>query len=759
MSDPQDLLYTNQFISTEILSDKSISKNVEYYSRFQNYIENNVQDDTKKYIDSDEYETSDVNIKKILNKPWPLNGNKNHYPLFDTYISDISTNRYKKEIITKINIDSRNRDIAKYSNINNFEINLPRVFSNITKYIINDLMFINTNQSLDNYGNSLAWQYVSQNYLITNNIDTTIIPSPSLKNISYSKLPNSAFAYTAQSNSTSDVDNYLVYQTYVPPGFYTIENLITDIKYNTSLILHGQNATQEVKIVEEPYIAYTKRIGTPHLFSCSINPISSVVRFVNRIEEVKICAIQTFSPYENNFIANDIFYTFSSENTSSTNYSLDTSLIYILIPQISDVTSQYYYNVNCIYTPNAFPLVITDLNFNIGNINYDLINYTEFFDLKIYTSNDYTESELDSISHYKFIDTITITSTSNVTFSETYIRLGLRLSNGNLNGNLHNLGGKVINPSITENIVMEQSLNNFLNNYNSNSFYISTTAANTFYTKGIINNFNYIDINPLVGRALLYRWIFDKKGDSYINYEFETNNEKKRSLLHILAWPIANETFDKYTIETNNGYKFVHTNYNSYVLNKNSLRLFTNFTNRNNQPILRLNLQYFSNNYYFYSNSYIFLKINLNPVNNSHSQYLNALSLENIQYNQNYVDGKFMNVGIGEDFTSSSFCSVIEVYKKDPTNIYTKILLSDVPGNYSIQTSNIINNNSYYVNYDSVNDNITSISVEIYDPTLKIISRPNDFSFTLEMHEVHDILKETLINTKTNNISTTGSFI
>lgn len=51
MSDPQDLLYTNQFISTKILSNKSISKNVEYYNRFQNYIENNIQDDTKKYID------------------------------------------------------------------------------------------------------------------------------------------------------------------------------------------------------------------------------------------------------------------------------------------------------------------------------------------------------------------------------------------------------------------------------------------------------------------------------------------------------------------------------------------------------------------------------------------------------------------------------------------------------------------------------------------------------------------------------------
>ena len=83
MSDPQDLLYTNQFISTDILSDKELTKETEYYDRFKNYVDNGSSDEIKKYIDKDLYESDPVNINRILHKKWPLNGNKNHYPLFD----------------------------------------------------------------------------------------------------------------------------------------------------------------------------------------------------------------------------------------------------------------------------------------------------------------------------------------------------------------------------------------------------------------------------------------------------------------------------------------------------------------------------------------------------------------------------------------------------------------------------------------------------------------------------------------------------
>jgi hypothetical protein len=42
---------------------------------------------------------------------------------------------------------------------------------------------------------------------------------------------------------------------------------------------------------------------------------------------------------------------------------------------------------------------------------------------------------------------------------------------------------------------------------------------------------------------------------------------------------------------------------------------------------------------------------------------------------------------------------------------------------------------------------------------MKLLSISNDFSFTVNMHEIKDVLKETLINTKNNNVNTTGNFI
>jgi hypothetical protein len=51
------------------------------------------------------------------------------------------------------------------------------------------------------------------------------------------------------------------------------------------------------------------------------------------------------------------------------------------------------------------------------------------------------------------------------------------------------------------------------------------------------------------------------------------------------------------------------------------------------------------------------------------------------------------------------------------------------------------------------------MSIGVYDSTLKLLSNTNNFSFTLDIHEVKDVLKETLINTKTNNVNSTGNFI
>jgi hypothetical protein len=142
MSDPQDLLYTNRFVSENILSDKQLTDETKYYDRFKNYIDNEKDSEIEKYINNDTLESSPINLNKTLNRKWPITNNRNHYPLFDTYINDISSNTYRKEVITKVNIDSSNRDLSRYFYPNKFSIPFPKVFNNIKSVVLNDICII-----------------------------------------------------------------------------------------------------------------------------------------------------------------------------------------------------------------------------------------------------------------------------------------------------------------------------------------------------------------------------------------------------------------------------------------------------------------------------------------------------------------------------------------------------------------------------------------------------------------------------------------
>jgi hypothetical protein len=776
MGDPQDLLYTNQFISTNILSESELANETNYYDRFTKYVNNETKNDIQEYIENNDYETSDINIDKTLNKPWPVGNKKNHYPLFDSYTNDISVNRYKKEIITKVNIDSRNRDIEKYPYPYIFSLPFPKVFRNIKKFVINDIICPNIIHSVSNYNNNLAWQYASENFLVNNNIDVSIIPVPDkARLVSYSSLPNSVYSYSvsAGSGNIPTLDNYLLYQTELPEGNYTVINMIKSIKYYTSIILHGSNISKNnTNIVEQPYLGYPRRLGTPHLFSTDINVESNAVKFVNRIEEVNISAFQTFSPYDTNFSDDDIFYKFSSQYLENIPYNLNNNYVYILVPAISDTTYQYYLNINCIYSPNAFPLVITNLDFSVGNIDPNIINYTPFYDIQIYLQNGYTEDELKSISYYKFIDTITFSINNN---NKVYLRYGLNISLGTSGGKTYNVNGLSLKPCDSDTIILSESLRRLIDNYGnivipqslSGTFINSTTTSepgiintnvnSTITTSGILTDYKYINQNILIGRALLFRWVFDKVDNLYTQYEVETNNVKKRSLLHTLAWPIANETYSLYTFDNNYGFRFIQTNYNSLYISSNSSNSLNTLFN-NEYPQLSLNLQKYGNDYFFITNSYIYLKISFNTSSSTedNNQIVNAVSSNILQYNQNYVINNTFYVGIGEDYTCIN-TNTLTVYRIDQYNIFAKILVSNNPGSTDTILSNIINNNSFNILYDNTLDNVDAIDVSIYDSSLKLLYTSRDFSFTLNIYEVKDVLKETLVNSKTNDVISNGN--
>jgi hypothetical protein len=198
---------------------------------------------------------------------------------------------------------------------------------------------------------------------------------------------------------------------------------------------------------------------------------------------------------------------------------------------------------------------------------------------------------------------------------------------------------------------------------------------------------------------------------------------------------------------------------NGYIIDKNQINypLITI-----NYPQQKLNLQYESNNYYIISSNYVYLKLdfNINENNVSQENIINAIEQINLQYNQNYVESIYFNVGIGEDYN----CLLgnnpnIKLYPKNQTNIFAKILIGSYPGNTDILASNIVNNSNFSINYDFLFDNISGVIISVYDSQLRLLNLFNNFSFTMNIHEIKDVLKETLINTKTNSVNSTGSFM
>ena len=329
MSDPQDLLYTNQFLSNEILTEKNLVDQSKYYDRFVKYFTETQQDETEKYVQNNLTEDDSINIKRISDTKWPVNSNRNRYPLFDKFTNDISTNRYKKEIITKINIDSKNRDITKYYYPNSFIIPFNKTFNSIKKIVMNDIIFRNFQKSITKEYNAFAWQYASQTYLLNSNLDRAIIPVPNQsKSISYSALPYAVFTTNISSNNSNNgsFDNDLVYQTSISTGYYTVTQLLDEVRIKTGSILHGVNQNNNnPNVVEGPYNSFQNRIGTPHIFQYYENVNTNKIKFVNRMEELQIMAIQTFSPYENNYSTTDIFYNYYNDKI------LDNTAIYITI--------------------------------------------------------------------------------------------------------------------------------------------------------------------------------------------------------------------------------------------------------------------------------------------------------------------------------------------------------------------------------------------------------------------------------------------
>jgi len=196
MIDPQDLLYTNNFIDTNIINESQIQEETKNYDRFVNYESNQNSEDTNntlRFLNNTDEESDNINIKKSYYQPFPINNRKNHYPLLDPLLKDISKDRYTKIEETHFSIDTGYRDLQQYPLTSNFSINLSKKMTNIQQIKIDNINIPNFLKSVEAMNNNLTWQFLS-NYFENTDMSFNIIPFSDIKKTySYFALPYSVF--------------------------------------------------------------------------------------------------------------------------------------------------------------------------------------------------------------------------------------------------------------------------------------------------------------------------------------------------------------------------------------------------------------------------------------------------------------------------------------------------------------------------------------------------------------------------------------
>ena len=777
MIDPQDLLYTNNFIDTNIISNEEIENETKNYDRFVNYESNQNSEDTNntlRFLNNADEESDDINIKKSYYQPFPINNKKNHYPLLDPLLKDISKDRYTKIEETQFSIDTGYRDIRLYPLTSNFQINLSKKMTNIQQIKIDNINIPNFLKSVESMSNNLTWQFLS-NYYENTDLSFNIIPFPDInKNYSYFSLPYSVFNIPPSLYDDNPNFNPSVFLTSfinINPGNYSLIELLRKVSLEAGSVLHGNNINDSeniYNIIEEPYYSFPTLQGTNNIWISEFNNIDEGLYMTNKMENVQITSFQFFKPNLDNsnyssdyYKQNDIFYGFSELGSD---YQLDPKYFYFTVPFVQNVTDlwfnnrenkdnkEYYPNndYNNPFIPSAFPLVINgEINDIIqGNGVIKNFTMTPFFNLDVYTTNrlfpnndGYKEDELYNVNYYKFNDLINIKSNGiNIKLIRFAFRFNNSVSKGAPFSNSFPLAkSNYVLSNITQTLLFNDILINYFNN-NTNLMFI-------------------IDTNKLfIGRSMLTRFIYGKENGELVNYKIDNINETKNSVLEYFSFSIANGTNAFLYNTFNKGFSFIHSNLYNLSLNFSSpIQEILSLSTKTNLKTVNINYNYLDNNYFIKNKNFVFLKIKFIGVNvlSNNQNHLN-ISYNNNEFhiNQNYsIDEITKEIEIGD--TIQCFSDRLTILKKNYDGIFCKILVSPLSGNSS-NITNQISSKIIFSGYDFLLNDISTLEFTLLDSKLRVIKTIADYNFDLIFMHSIDKLKETNINTKTNKVDLVG---
>ena len=321
--DPQDLLYTNKFVSKDVITNSDLKMGTKYYKNFQDNIDKR-SSLTNKYLNTNLKDGDPININKTESKPWPPSNNRNFKPIFSNAVSDVVENKYIKAIRTILSIYSKDRNKKKSIMPNNYRMSMGKEFINIYKIKLIDLNIPNTIPPVNLSNNIIRWIYPTLDIINYTNTGDSLYPFfETMSNLPpyfwyYSNADTIPYNDFNEQDSTIE-DPQDVYTAFIDSGFYSTKTLKKKLEEKMNNVLH--NIKEGIVSIYNKN--YNQRLlnNTNHSFNVDINPYTSVCTIINRAEEIQVLSIQTLptsimrSPsYNNNLPDQDtINYNFNSD--------------------------------------------------------------------------------------------------------------------------------------------------------------------------------------------------------------------------------------------------------------------------------------------------------------------------------------------------------------------------------------------------------------------------------------------------------------
>jgi len=771
---PSDLLYTNSFVNTNPLTQQEVKKNANEYIPYRNLkgeTVNNVRDELERTGFTD---ASMNRVSKEAN-PWSRGYYGNQQPMLSEFGKDIAESSYFKYRSHYINIDSRMRDVALYPSPNNYSIFLGRKFNNVETVKLIDYFFPEMEYPINSTNNVILWYTIP--FEIVNFI-SNLLPYLPFIGSDYTQearinICGWSINFSRLIKTTSFISNFReLYNTNllsclnkveITPGFYTTEQLEQKIRdeFQKTTFFNSN-------IYNNSYTEYSGNTGSetfkfkdrPQCVDVKIDPETSNVQFLLRYEEFRVKSIATY--YNKNYFDIEM-------------KSIDSS---IASPEFLELINN-----------NLYPIVITGFP-DIGGFTGDNVNYIEFIpeNLNLIFKNLLYRNSLFNKTYYTKITNTDGTVIPNV----------LRFYLYTLPSNVYSSPSISIKSSYTE-IINE---NNIKFGREAPFFFINGDQS-------LLSNYVKYVKNNIINISNLYDdYCADTSVDcSLISQEQQIILDEllvnidcsSRILTNILGFPntnnsralIGTDVFGSFAIITNNVFKankYINS-IQTYNININKFIEYSECTGLLPPTPLNLcNTQYtfwidyypeFNLNYRlpisrnqngtysFYLNNYFFMKIlsssvgtqiqtsstitqikpTANFANGSSDSYeINDGTNNGIQYyvnNPSYVDPKCPVIFKNAKFSRAT---------KNLNNLFAKIKYSSVSGNYEVDNRFV---NEIIFESNTIN-NLDEFVIQLVDYEGKILPQVKEHNFTLLIVEKYEVLKETNINSRNNNVNIGG---